>query len=83
MLGILSDACLLYTSRELDPAIADGQIQAADDGTWQENIQPCDRVQSPRKEIDDSFHSSPFRTPRGRPSPFSEYNKYGLHHTIK
>ena len=49
--------------RELDAAIADGQIQTADDGTWQENIQPCDRVQSPRKEIEDSFHSSPFRTP--------------------
>ena len=64
--------------RELDPAIADGQIQAADDGTWQENIQPCDRVQGSREEIDDSFHSSPFRTPRGALSPLSEYKSTGV-----
>ena len=65
-------------ARELNAAIADGQIQAADDGTWQENIQPCNRVQSPRKEIDNSFHSSPFRTPRGALSPLSEYKSTGV-----
>ena len=67
-------------ARELNPAIANGQIQTADDGTWQKDIQPCDRIQGPRKEIDDSFHSSPFRTSRGRPSPFSEYKS--MEHTI-
>ena len=67
-------------ARELNPAIANGQIQTADDGTWQKDIQPCDRIQAPRKEIDDSFHSSPFRTSRGRPSPFSEYKS--MEHTI-
>ena len=64
--------------RELDPAIADGQIQTADNGTWQENVQPCDRVQGSREEIDDSFHSSPFRTPRGALSPLSEYKSTGV-----
>ena len=59
-------------ARELDPTVADGQIQTADDRTWQENIQPCDRIQGPGKEIDDSFHMFSFPDIPGRPSfPFS------------
>ena len=82
LLEHLSDRVLprIAEARELNPAIANGQIQTADDGTWQKDIQPCDRIQGPRKEIDDSFHSSPFRTSRGRPSPFLEYKS--MAHTI-
>ena len=65
---------------KLNAVGSNGQIQTADDGTWQKDIQPCDRIQGPRKEIDDSFHSSPFRTSRGRPSPFLEYKS--MEHTI-
>ena len=47
-------------ARELDPTVADRQVQTADDRTWQENIQPGDGIQCTGKEIDDSFHMFSF-----------------------